>query len=161
MADFGSLWRRFFSRLPTTLQSHPFIYQKIQLHIFKDFPAWHTGANCERALLRFSRQRSVRSTTDLLTFRRWCPIILYWTAMRKKPPKCQETRCSIQAVTWPLAQKTKKPRQFESADASSAEPSQHASLEMTANVPSSKLLLLPGLNTVCSLFKATEAIEWN
>lgn len=53
----------------------------------------------------------------------------------------------------------KKPRQFESADASSAEPSQHASLEMTANVPSNKLLLLPGLNTVCSLFKATEASE--
>lgn len=62
---------------------------------------------CEWALLRFSRQRSVCSTSDMLKF-----TIRYWTA---KTPKCQETSWSIQAITWPMAQKTKKPRQFQNS----------------------------------------------
>lgn len=107
---------------------------------------------CVWALLRFSRQRSVCSTSDMLKFRKRCPTILYWTA---KTPKCQETSWSIQAVTWPVAQKTKKPRQFKNA--SSAEPSQHASLQITANFPSSKLLFLPGLN--CWWIKLTYSSE--
>lgn len=105
-------------------------------------------------------RQAASSTADMLKFRGRGPAILYWGALRKHPNvRKQVGRSRLSPGPWP--RKQKKPRQFETADASSAEPSQHASLQITANFPSSKLLLLPGLNTVCSLFKATETGEEN
>lgn len=75
---------------------------------------------------------------------------------------------SVRNSPWPRKQNNKnekknppKARQSETADASSAEPSQHASLQITANSPGSKLLPLPGLNTVCRLFEEELVEETN
>lgn len=67
----------------------------------------------------------------------------------------------MQAGAWALAsgpEKRKKTETFgplETAVASSAGPSQRASLPF----PGSELLLLPGLNSVCSLFRTAGAGE--
>lgn len=102
---------------------------------------------CKRALLNGLGG----STADLLKFRRCCPIILYRTALRKHPNvRKQVGWYRLSPGPWP--RKQKNPDNLKQLT-----PPQHASLHF----PSSKLLLLPGLNTGCSLFKATEAAEWN
>lgn len=104
MADFRSLWRRFFFRLLTTLMSHHL--SSIRKYSYTEFSAQRMDDKCEWALLRFSRQRSVCSTSDMLKFRRRCPTILYWTALRKHPNvRKQVGRSRLSPGPWPRKQK--------------------------------------------------------
>lgn len=161
MADFRSLWRRFFSRflwnqlwclIPSSIRKYSYIFSKnsqpsIRMKTASEH-SWGSADSVPYDLLQICSH--LGGGAQLFSIELPCEN----TQMSGN--KLVDTGCHLAP-----GPESKKPRQFETADASSAEPFQHASLEITANFPSSKLLLLPGLNTVCSPFKATEAAEWN
>lgn len=152
MADFGSLWRRFFFRLLTTLipssiRKYSYTFSKnFQPNIWMTTTSKHSWGSASVQYVLLQTGSNLGDAAQLLSIELRCKN----TQMSGN--KLVDTGCHLAR-----GPENKKSRQFETADASSAKPTQHASLHF----PSSKLLLLPGLNTVCSLFKATKADEWN
>lgn len=99
MADFGSLWRRFFFRLLTTLI--PSSIRKYSYTFSKNFQP-----NIWMITTSKHSWGSASVQYDGLKFRRCCPATLYRTALQKHPNvRKQVGRYRLSLGPWPRKQK--------------------------------------------------------